>query len=519
MPSATRKRTAEDCRKVLDKLRRTYQHLPNATGFDVGYCWTDGARTDELCVRVHVTAKTPDALLSKEQMIAKEIDGVRVDVITGPYKVRREFGFGQNTPEHALLSGSACKRQHAGTGTIGAIAIDKATGAPGILSNWHVLSTFSGEAGDPIYGEGDSRTPIATLQKSMLSRHGDAAFAPLTGTRAWYPALKELNINLSGVRPSTLGHILCKYGRASGLTRARVDGEGFYKVLHLVAPGEYQAIEIEGFRLVPEDGAAADTEISMPGDSGACWVSPNSGVVAGLHMAGEGETLPEGEYALACNMQTVLDQMDLTLATLDDLIEHRLVPPAATPQSLAANVANAPLLSPPPQGFTPHPWCPNPPVWPPRPDWPPVPPGPVGPLPPWPPLPWPPTPWPPAPWPPVPPQPWPFNDPLADAFGATPQAGQAYSVSGNIWQEFKRCMLARYPHLVAAQIKIDDPIRDAFQSGIISALMRKIILTSPMFTGDGAVPSIHDLEGQQIYRGICIKIGEEYRALGFVVTA
>lgn len=80
-------------------------------------------------------------------------------------------------------------------------------------------------------------------------------------------------------------------------------------------------------------------------------------------------------------------------------------------------------------------------------------------------------------------------------------------------------MLARYPHLVAAQIKIDDPIRDAFQSGIISALMRKIILTSPMFTGDGAVPSIHDLEGQQIYRGICIKIGEEYRALGFVVTA
>jgi len=505
MPRAKPNRTAEDCRKVLGKLRQTYQHMKNATGFDVGYRWTAGQRSDELCVRVHVIAKRPDAEIAQDQMIAKQIDGVPVDVITGPYRVRREFAFGQSGSGKVLLSGSTCKRRVSGSGTIGAIAIDKTTGAPGILSNWHVLSTHEGQAGDLVYGGGASSDPIAQLTKSVLSKRADAAFATLTGARPWLPALKELNINLSGVRASTLGNILCKYGRASGLTRARVDGEGFYKVLHLVAPGEYQAIEIEGFRLVPEDSAAANTEISMPGDSGACWVSPTSGAVAGLHMAGEGERLPEGEYALACNMQTVLDELDLRLATLDDLIDHGLVPAGASPQALNTSLANTPPLNGMPTGLTPHPWCPPNPVWPPLP---PIPPMPLGPLPP--------LPWPPAPFPP---NPWPVDASRLNVAESRPEAGQAFSVSGNIWAEFRRSMFELYPHLAAVPIDINDKITDIFTSGITSALMRQIILNSPMFRNDGAIPSINDLNGQLIYRGVCIKIAEEYRTLGFTATS
>ncbi len=496
MPSPKRTFSAEDCRKKLDSLRSAHRHLDNVTGFDVGYRWVDGTRTEEFCLRVHVSAKLPLDTLADSQKIVGDIDGVPVDVITGPYRVRRELGLGLRPDAKALLSGSSCHRPHAGSGTIGAIAIDKTTGAAGILSNWYVLSTFAGQLGDPIYGEDGDLAPIATLQKSMLSRYGDAAFATLTGRKRWYPALKELNINLAGVRSSTLGHVLCKYGRASGLTRARVDGEGIYRVLHRVAPGEYEAVEIEGFRLVPEDDADPSAEISMPGDSGACWVSPNSGTVVGLHMAGEGESLPEGEYALACDMPTVLDQLDLRLATLDDLLDRDLMPANAAPQgAMHAASSEAATNRFPPQGFTPHPWCPEPP------QWPPVPPAPGGPFPPW----------PPRPRQPFPTPPWsPF---------ATAEAAHTHSVSGNIWAEFKRSMFRLYPHLRQAGIKIDDMMSDYFGEANAPALALQIIANSSVFRNDDVVPAYHDLNDQLIFRGVCIEIGKQYRTNGFVVTA
>ncbi|WP_299693580.1 hypothetical protein [uncultured Tateyamaria sp.] len=489
MPKANKTFTAEECRKKLDKLRGMHQHIDNVTGFDVGYRWVGGQRTEELCLRVHVTAKLPLETISDAQKIAKDVDGVPIDVITGPYRARRELGFGQQRSDQALLSGSACHRPQTGSGTIGAIAIDNETGATGILSNWHVLSTYAGQAGDPIYGEGSDRVPIATLQKSMLSRHGDAAFATLTGHRPWYPALRQLNISLAGVRSSTLGHVLCKYGRGSGLTRARVDGEGTYRVLHRVGPGTYEAFEIQGFRLVPEDDADPETEISTLGDSGACWVSPGSGTVVGLHMAGEGESLPEGEYALACDMPTVLDQLDLRLATLDDLLERGAMPPGAFPEAARGGAFGASgWLSYQPQGLTPHPWCPDPPQWPPAPGWPPVPPVPGGPFPPWPPF-------------------------------ATPETGPVQSVSGNIWAEFKRTMFRLYPHLRVAGIEIDDKMSLFFQQGNAPALALQIIANSAVFQRDDVIPAYGDLADELIFRGVCIEIGKRYRANGFVVIA
>jgi hypothetical protein len=92
-------------------------------------------------------------------------------------------------------------------------------------------------------------------------------------------------------------------------------------------------------------------------------------------------------------------------------------------------------------------------------------------------------------------------------------------VSGNIWAEFKRSMFHLYPHLAEAGIKIDHTMSDYFGEANAPALAWQIIANSPVFQNDEVVPAYHDLSDQLIFLGVCIEIGKQCRANGFVVTA
>jgi hypothetical protein len=466
-------------REALNALYRRYRHRANATGFDIGYRWTEGKPTKDICVRIHVTAKIPEEELSERELFPEEIENVPVDVMTGPYEAKYELGTGGLDDTAAILSGTACRRASGGMGTIGAVAIDERSGRVGILSNWHVLATYRGAPGDLIYDAGSVSRPIARLSQSILSRQGDAAFAPFEGRQTWLPTVRELNLNLAGVRTSRLGEVLCKYGRSTGLTRARVDGEGIYRIIHSTGPSMWSPVEIEGFRLAPEDpDSAADVEISSPGDSGACWVSPTSGEVTGLHMAGEGAHQPNEEYALACNMPSVLHRLGLRLATVDDLVRVGMVAASDAPEFLASAVANSPEALTAPRVPSSCPCCGRN-----APDW-------SG-----------------------------FAPRGLSAAGAVAEALPLMSVSGNIWQAFLDSLRRRYPQFADAEIGIDDDARDYFTDGDLSALMRDIILKSARFERDGAIPTLQRLRPEIVFRRVCIAIGEEYRRLGYPVTA
>jgi len=321
-PRPTEKTTtdnADDRQMALAALRDMYRDRKDVTGYDIGFKRVGGLATNKISLRVHVDAKLPEDELDPGQRIVRRIKGFPVDVVASTYKVHRDQGDSQNTFETTLLSGSACQRRGANAGTIGAIVIDRATGKPGFLSNWHVLSSPAGADSDLVYGQHTSGLPIGRLNKSMLSRQGDAAFATLTGAMPWHPTLKQIDLPLTGIAPAALGRNLCKYGRTTGLTHARVDGVGTYKVVHTHENGVQKIVEIDGFRLVPQDASAPMASLSLPGDSGACWVDPDTGNAVGLHMAGEGNDWPGGDCALACHMDRVMDHLDLRLATLCDL--------------------------------------------------------------------------------------------------------------------------------------------------------------------------------------------------------
>jgi hypothetical protein len=308
-------RDTPDIDAALAELRRRFAHRANVTGFDQGYRWTDGKQTKEVCVRIHVTDKIPDAELRAGEAFPNEILGVKVDVLRGRFRANPQAGGFASSSRRSVSAGMACWRRGGGQGTIGAIVIDERTGASGLLSNWHVLHGAHGNEGDHVLVRGAfGGRRVGQLAQSILGSAGDAAFAPFTRQVAWLPIPVGLSAAPTATGAPALGQRLLKSGATTQVTKAHVDGIGSYRVAYETTPGQREMVEIKGFVL---RGESDDAEISLPGDSGSCWLDPSTGAAIGLHVGGEDAAGPD-EFAVACHMSRVLDKLGLRLATIDD---------------------------------------------------------------------------------------------------------------------------------------------------------------------------------------------------------
>ncbi|MEP2716654.1 hypothetical protein [Pseudophaeobacter sp.] len=359
MTKKKKKFTRKELDAAMLKVYKRYRHRPNFTGADVGTLWRGEEKSDEQVVRVHITAKIPVAELSDTEVFPKEINGIPLDVIEGNYKPRKASG----NPRHraaVLMGGLSVGRLNNGAGTLGAIVIDKETGRPGVLSNWHVLAGPEARRGDPILQPGRmdggrKRDAIARLSRWILDFDGDAAVADLGNARPWLPIQNGSFEAMSGHRKPRLNEVLTKQGRSTRNTSARVDGEGIYRVSYEVQKGQFEPRDIAGFKLVPEtDNTTKDIEISEPGDSGSVWCSPRDKKAVGLHFAGESDTDPLAERAIACNVSQVLPRLGLRLATHEDVVE---MAEAAARAGVNPQFSQQPELTPQPDGPWPlDPW-------------------------------------------------------------------------------------------------------------------------------------------------------------------
>lgn len=222
------KTTRSKLNAVRDKVERLYGHRPNYTGTDVGYRWTDGKKTDVLTVRVHVRRKLSVAEIESAAVFPAEIDGVPLDVIEGdhtasPEAITRPAHFRARLRQ--LMGGISCGRADGSTGTAGLVVVDRKTGHPGLLSNWHVMAGPRARAGDSILHPGlvdapEHATHIAALDRWMLDTDGDATFAALTPGQSWLPLQFGTFLAASGARRSRLGETLVKSGRTTTVTEA-----------------------------------------------------------------------------------------------------------------------------------------------------------------------------------------------------------------------------------------------------------------------------------------------------------
>jgi len=200
----------------------------------------------------------------------------------------------------------------------------------------HVLAEAAlAEAGDQILQPGRidgglrDLDAIARLRRMHLRVKGDAAIAALNQSRQTLTALYGSDIQVRETRRAGIGDLAAKSGRTTGVTDGRVDGVGKFKVRY-----GFTDHWIEGFKLRTQDPAnPGDLELTRHGDSGAPWYDPVTSEGLGLHFAGENDSAPAAEFALACHLDAVLDELMVSLTPVapEDFISPNEIPDPADP--------------------------------------------------------------------------------------------------------------------------------------------------------------------------------------------
>ncbi len=311
--------TEKEMQAAYEKAIQRFLHRDNITGIDIGFKYTDGKRLKTQTIRFHVAEKIPNSQLEAVALFPDEIDGVPTDVIQAIYAPQLTAVQSRRRRFDYLQPGVSVGHPNVTAGTLGAIVYDNQTGAPCMLSNWHVLAgSDDAHIGDGILQPGridGGRKPddeTAVLKRYILNKTGDAAIAQLNGNR---PALRlqyETNVIAQSARKAKNGDILEKSGRTTGVTSGEVDGGGRYKIRYSVG-----VVAVDGFKIVPLDKSNPnDDEISLGGDSGSLWYDPETSEGVGLHFAGETSSVPSAEHGIACHLPDVLSALDVSLVPI-----------------------------------------------------------------------------------------------------------------------------------------------------------------------------------------------------------
>ena len=334
MPKKVSKSEVNEAIDALNKVRKNWLKAPGVTAVDVGYKLKENEITDELALRVHVKRKLPlEALESYERFSIsgdpEKIGKFRVDVIEaeygpammGPFVLQEAAEVSPRSRVDPLVGGVSVANARVTAGTLGAIVWDRTDGRPCILSNWHVLcGSAACQAGEPIYQPGrldggSALDTVATLKRWLLGGEADAALAELNGARAHTRDLLGLD-PITGIEQSpTIGTSVIKSGRTTGITEGIIDG------LSMSVSINYGDAGVQSFhdqiRIVPHPPwPATDYELSKGGDSGSVWLNKDNGKAVGLHFAGETDSSPSAELAIANPMVKLAELLNFSITPI-----------------------------------------------------------------------------------------------------------------------------------------------------------------------------------------------------------
>lgn len=336
MPKPPTKKTLDEAIAALDSVRREWLRQPGVTAVDVGFKIKDDTLTGDIAIRVHVARKIPAAELAKSEVFnetgktPKKVAGFPVDVIEAKYGPSNAMmteplvldhqdeeaiaAIERTTAFDPLIGGISCGNPRITAGTLGVIVFDRATCQPMILSNWHVLAGASAAAvGEGILQPGriDGGTQVvATLTRMRLDAQMDAAVATLNGARGHSRDILGLG-TVTGIDTATLGMLVVKSGRTTGITRGVVDGVSMTVPINYGDPGVVTLTN--QIRIVPRaPWPAVDYEVSMGGDSGSVWLNEGNNRAIGLHFAGETDPAPASENAICSPMGPIATELNFS---------------------------------------------------------------------------------------------------------------------------------------------------------------------------------------------------------------
>lgn len=323
------KADVDRAKEVLAGVRRDWLRKPGVTGVDVGFKIQNGRLTERLSVRVHVERKKPPDLLHETEVfnISGQRDrtegGFPIDVIEARYAIDRPVALDAEDALEAidrrgfvspLIGGVSCGNPRSTAGTLGAIVYDRETCDAMILSNWHVLvAEVEAAVGEEIWQPGrvdggSSARTVAHLTRHRLDRHMDAAVATLDGSRPHERDLLGLGPITGTVAPE-LGMEVAKSGRTTAITEGVIDGIAATVRIDYGGGAGVKTFD-DQIHIVPRPPwPQVDYEVSQGGDSGSVWINQNTNKAVGLHFAGEVDSAPAAENALANPIERVAAEL------------------------------------------------------------------------------------------------------------------------------------------------------------------------------------------------------------------
>ena len=314
---------------------------PNVVGVGVGFKRTDGTVTSELSVVVMVRKKLPIAGLEPQEVLPRQVDSVKVDVV----EVGEIRALQARTDRWRPAPGGVSIGHFKITaGTLGGVVRDRASDARLVLSNNHVLANSNDAVpGDPIFqpgpydGGSGANDLFAHLERfceivfttqpgvcSLANAYADFgnAIARLVGSQhrvevyqtnpqavnqvdaAVARPIKDADLLdeileigvVSGVAPATLGMAVRKSGRTTGFTTGTIN------LLDATVDVSYGTGKVARF-----ENQLVAGPMSQGGDSGSLVVAGGSLQAVGLLFAGSAQT------TIFSPIQAVLDCLEVDI--------------------------------------------------------------------------------------------------------------------------------------------------------------------------------------------------------------
>lgn len=231
--TATQAPAAEMLRRFVRAKGGNYLKDPNITSIGVGLKNGNGP----VCLQFTVGSKGQSAIESlNSRPIPKSIqfEGVEIptDVLERKFEPSYRIVSAESLNDRRvrldpIVPGISIANTRETAGTLGLIVFNRESGAPCVLSNWHVLHGNNGAIGDVVVQPGPfddndvSGNECGILMRSHLGAAGDCALARIRG-REFSSTVIDLNVAPKRMAEVSLGDHVIKSGRTTGNTNGLV---------------------------------------------------------------------------------------------------------------------------------------------------------------------------------------------------------------------------------------------------------------------------------------------------------
>jgi hypothetical protein len=352
----------------LEAAKRELLAKPNTLAVGIGIKESNGQFTDEISYRVFVTEKKSPAELAPQDMVPREVLGIKTDVVI-PLQIKDRPGVCGTerrtlTKHRPLRAGIAISTDSTTYGTLGWFGVLDMDDSRILLTNKHVLydntdetNTTSKPTAQPQLGSvskccccecgsdnviGDSLIGIRNLSP-LTSTSADCAIARIKPADAATISMTIANdatsevLTVAGTAAAVVGQNVRKIGARSGFTRGTVVHVGDVAAAPTDPAGGTIAIRTGQVLVIPDpaetyqvdDRGTCKFAFSNSGDSGSVILNADNNIVALLY-AGDEKT-NSVDVTVANNINNVLTalsnngfQLHLTASPADRMgLHHR----------------------------------------------------------------------------------------------------------------------------------------------------------------------------------------------------